>query len=62
MSLGLKFAVAGAPFFNSRNDLAHPGVHMVEAPARLLAGDEEAFPAGGDMNHIESAFDYDEPH
>ena len=34
---------------------------MVEAPARLLAWDEEAFPAGGDMNHIESAFDYDQP-
>jgi hypothetical protein len=34
---------------------------MVEAPARLLAWDEEAFPAGGDMNHIESALHNDQP-
>ena len=62
MSLGWNVGnIAGVHFRMGRNDLAHPSVHMVEAPARLLAWDEEAFPAGGDMNHIESAFDYDQP-
>ena len=34
---------------------------MVEAPAGVLAGDEEARPAGGDMNHIGAALHNDEP-
>ncbi len=34
---------------------------MVEAPAGFLAWDEEARPAGGDMNHIGAALHDDEP-
>lgn len=53
--------IAGGIFLLGGSDLTHPGIHMVEIPAGFLAGDEEPLAARGDGDHIEAAFDYDEP-